>query len=80
MTASIVRLDDRRPATSDTWSPLRLYRAVEVMWWRNVRWESLVHDNGARPEVVVEGLVYHSPDWAPVWDGHGPKQTEIDFG
>jgi hypothetical protein len=51
-----------------------------VVWWRDVPWESLVNDNAARPEVVVEGLLYYSPDWSPVWDEHGPKQTEGGLG
>ena len=76
MTASIVRLDDHRPTTSDSWSPRRAYRAGEVVWWHDTPYENLVHDNAARPEVVVEGLLYYSPDWSPVWDEHGPKQTE----
>ncbi|WP_237481348.1 hypothetical protein [Lichenibacterium dinghuense] len=52
-----------------------MYRAGEVVWWRGRPWESLHDGNGARPEVVVEGHLYVSGSWAPVWDEARPHET-----
>lgn len=69
------RLDDRRPLTDDGWSCLRTYRAGEDVLWRGRPWESLHMGNSTRPEVVVEGHLYVSESWAPVWDETRPNET-----
>ena len=68
MRAVCPRRPARGPVGDDGWSCLRTYRAGEVVWWRGRPWESLHDGNGARPEVVVEGHLYVSESWAPVWD------------
>ena len=75
MSAVVHRLDDRRPLVDDGWSCLRTYRSGEVVWWRGRPWESLHHGNSARPEVVVEGHLYVSESWAPVWDETRPDES-----
>ena len=75
MSVIVVKLDDHRRLPSDARSPRKVYRAGEVVRWQGVPWESLVHGNASRPEVVVEGHLYYSSDWAPVWDKLAPDQT-----